>query len=404
MIAVGPRFGSVADSGSPRRCGSSAKPASSQARPEHETRAKEAVLPIRRSSIVLSVIGVVLIVLGVLVRFVVVPVATKLPGSTNLGVTYTGTATLLNSSALQSGDTKHVMAANVPTTVDRRLKVTSIHGDTAIVSDDLTIHAGSQTLPSDHTYALNRTTLEGVTPPAGVSVEPSAGALSSMFPIGPAANNSYRYYDPTTRNFVPISYTGHATRDGRAVNQYTISSAGAVKDPGLLKMLPPSLPKKLIAGLAPLLPAAERAKFTPAILSALPNPIPLSYTGTTSIVAAVDSQTGIPITETISEQVVVNVTAGSQTLSLIPVLALDFHLTPASTIYLANKAKTTGELLTLMKVIVPIVLVVIGVVLLVIAILRRHKPAATPAAARAAADGAPEPQPEGSMLDTGPSR
>jgi uncharacterized membrane protein len=356
-------------------------------------------VPVRRSSIALAVIGIILIVLGVLVRSVVVPVATKLPGSTDLSVTYTGTATLLNSSALQSGDTKNVIATNVPTTVDRQLKVTGIQGDTAIVSDDLTIHAGSQTLPSDHTYALNRTTLEGVTPPVGVSVEPSVGALSSMFPIGPAANSSYRYYDSTTRNIVPIAYTGHATRAGRSVNLYTISSAGAVKDPGLLKMLPPSLPKKLIAGLAPLLPAAERAKFTPAVLSALPNPIPLSYTGTTSIVAAVDSQTGIPITETISEQVVVNVTAGSQTLSLIPVLALDFHLTPASTTYLANKAKTTGELLTLMKLIVPVVLVVIGVVLLVIAILRRHKPAA----ARAAAAG-DAPQPQSSRLDTSPPR
>jgi hypothetical protein len=364
---------------------------------------QEADVPVRRSSIVLAVIGIVVIVLGVLVRFVVVPVATKLPGSTSLSVTYSGTATLLNSSALQSGDTKNVIAADVPVTVDRRLKVTGIYGDTAIVSDDLTIHAGSQTLPSDHTYALNRTTLEGVTPPAGVSVEPSVGALSSMFPIGPAANSSYRYYDSTTRGIVPISYTGHATRDGRSVNLYTISSTGAVKDPGLLKMLPPALPKKLIAGLAPLLPAAERAKFTPAVLAALPNPIPLSYTGTTGIVASVDSQTGIPITETISEQVVVNVTAGSQTLSLIPVLALDFHLTPASTTYLANKAKTTGELLTLMKVIVPVALVVIGVLLLVIAILRRHKPGATPAAARAAADGAPEPQPESSRLDTGPA-
>jgi Porin PorA len=105
-------------------------------------------VPVRRSSIVLAGIGVVLIVLGVLVRFVVVPVATKLPGSTNLGVTYSGTATLLNSSALQSGDTNNVIATNVPTTVDRQLKVTSIRGDTAIVSDDLTIHAGSQTLPA----------------------------------------------------------------------------------------------------------------------------------------------------------------------------------------------------------------------------------------------------------------
>ena len=91
-------------------------------------------------------------------------------------------------------------------------------------------------------------------------------------------------------------------------------------------------------------------------------------------------------------------TAGSQALSLIPVLALDFHLTPASTTYLANKAKTTGGLLTLMKVIVPVVLVVIGVVLLVIAILRRRKPAA----ARAAEGDAPEPQ--SSRLDASPPR
>src|SRR5258707_2637260 len=181
---------------------------------------EEAEVPVRRSSIVLAGIGVVLIVLGVLVRFVVVPVATKLPGSTNLGVTYSGTATLLNSSALQSGDTKNVIATNVPVTVDRQIKVTSIRGDTVIVSDDLTIHAGSQTLPSDHTYALNRSTLEGVTPPAGASVEPSIGALSSMYPIRPAANGSYRYYDSTTRGIVPISYTGHATRDGRTVNVY----------------------------------------------------------------------------------------------------------------------------------------------------------------------------------------
>ena len=357
-------------------------------------------MPVRRSSIILAGIGVVLIVLGVLVRFVVVPVATKLPGSTNLGVTYSGQATLLNSSALQSGDTKNVLVANVPATVDRRVKVTSIHGDTAIVSDDLTIHAGSQTLPSDHTYALDRTTLEGVTPPPGIPAEPSVGALSSTFPIGPEANDSYRFYDSTTRGIVPISYTGHATRDGRSVTVYRIASTGAVKDPGLLKLLPPSLPKKLIASLAPLLPTAVRAKITPATLAALPSPVPLGYTGTTNIVAYVDSQTGVPIDETVSERIVVNVAAGSQTVSMIPVFALGFHVTPASVTYLADKAKTAGELLTLMKVIVPLALVVMGVVLLVIAILRRHKPAAVPAAAHAAHGDAPQPQ--GSGLDASP--
>jgi hypothetical protein len=181
---------------------------------------------------------------------------------------------------------------------------------------------------------------------------------------------------------------------------YRIASAGAVRDPGLLKLLPPSLPKNLIAGLAPVLPAAVRAKITPATLAALPNPVPLSYTGTTNIVAYVDSQTGIAIDETVSEQIVVNVTAGSQTLSLIPVIALDFHVTPASVKYLANKAKSTGELLTLMKLIVPGALVVIGVVLLVIAILRRHKSAVIPAAAQTTHGDTPQPQ--SSRLDASP--
>jgi hypothetical protein len=331
-------------------------------------------VPVRRSSIVLAATGIVLILLAVLIRFVVVPIATKLPGNTNLGITYAGTATLLDAKALQSGDTKHVLAANVPMTVDRRVKVTSTHGDTAIVTDSLTINAGGQALPSAHTYALDRSSLAGAARPAGTSVEPSQGALSSAFPIGPKADNSYRYYDSTSQAIVPITYSGHATRDGRAVNVYKISAVGAVKDPGLLKMLPPALSKQLIAGLAPLLPAAVRATITPATLSALPDPIPLSYTGTTNIVAYVDTQTGIAVDQTISEQVVVNVAAGSQTLSLMPVLVLDFHMTPASAKYLADKAKSAGRLLTLINVIVPLALVVIGVVLAVVAVIRRRKP------------------------------
>ena len=180
-------------------------------------------MSVRRSSIVLAGIGVVLIVLAVLVRFVVVPVATKLPASTNLGVTYSGTATLLNSAALQSGDTKNVIATNVPTTVDRQLKVTSIRGEVAIVSDDLIIHAGSQTLPSDHTYALNRSTLEGITPPAGVSVEPSVGALSSMFPIGRrrAAPTATTTQPPATSSRSPTPGTPPAT-DGRSTGTRSI--------------------------------------------------------------------------------------------------------------------------------------------------------------------------------------
>jgi hypothetical protein len=80
----------------------------------------------------------------------------------------------------------------------------------------------------------------------------------------------------------------------------------------------------------------------------------------------------------------------------------DVQATPASVNYLASKAKTAGELLTLMTVTVPIALGVTGAILLGIAILRRNQPATAPAAARAAAGDAPQPQ--NSRLDASPPR
>jgi hypothetical protein len=139
-------------------------------------------------------------------------------------------------------------------------------------------------------------------------------------------------------------------------------------------MLPSSLPKKLIAGLAPLLPAAVRAKITPATLALLPDPIPLTYTSTTTVTASVDKQTGVPIQEAIVQQIVVNIAIGAQSINLIPVIALNFRIAPDSMRYLAQKAGSAGRLLTLMTVIVPVALIVVGVLLAVIAIVRRRKP------------------------------
>src|SRR5438445_1304860 len=94
-------------------------------------------MSVRRSSIVLSTVVIGLIGLSLVVVFVVVPFATTLPGSTDLTVHYSGTASLLNSAALQSGDVGHAIESNVPTTVDRQVKVVSTHGTTAILNDRL---------------------------------------------------------------------------------------------------------------------------------------------------------------------------------------------------------------------------------------------------------------------------
>ena len=50
-------------------------------------------MAIRRSSLIVGTVGIVLIVAAIVVRFVVVPAVSKLPSNTNLSIQYAGTGT-----------------------------------------------------------------------------------------------------------------------------------------------------------------------------------------------------------------------------------------------------------------------------------------------------------------------
>ncbi|MFF0666795.1 porin PorA family protein [Streptomyces tendae] len=330
----------------------------------------------RRPTILLITVAVALLAAAASVRLVVAPNVTKLPGDTDQTVQYAGEATLLDSKALQSGDTAHALRSGVPVTVDRRIRVTSTHGDTAVLEDTMTVHAGEQSLPSSKTYAIDRGSRKGTSPPASTPTEPSRGALSSAFPPGAAQDDSYTYYDATTRSIVPVHYTGTTRREGRTVNVYEIKVSAPVKDPATLEPLPAALPKNLVASLVPGLDSTTRARFTPAVLSALPDPVPLSYLGQSTLVAYVDQQTGIAIDQTVSRKVIAVTTAGSEParpVPLLPVSALTFGITADSMKELGDKAESAGLKLSLLTVAAPIVLIVVAVLLLVIAFLRRHR-------------------------------
>ncbi|MFF3484336.1 porin PorA family protein [Streptomyces sp. NPDC002701] len=333
----------------------------------------------RRSSIVLSTAAVILVALAAVTRFVIAPNATKLPEDTDQTVHYAGTAAVLDSKALQSGDTAHALRSDVPVTADRRVQVTSVHGDTAVLKDTMTIRLGKQSLPSSTTYALDRRSRQGTAPPASARVEPSLGALSSAFPPDAAQDDSYTYYDSTTRSIVPVRYTGTAKREGRAVNVYKITAAAPVKDPAVLEPLPSVLPKDVVVGMLPALAPETRASLTPAALSALPDLVPLAYQGRSTLVAYIDQQTGIAIDQTVSRKVVATTTVRDKPAPLLPVSALTVTITSASAHDLGDKAASAGLMLTLLKVIAPLALMVTATVLLAIAFIpRRSRPTAFP--------------------------
>ncbi|MEU6537166.1 porin PorA family protein [Streptomyces sp. NPDC047000] len=330
-------------------------------------------MSVRRSSIVLTTIAAVLLALAAVLRFVVAPDATELPGDADQTVHYAGRATVLDGKALQSGDTAHALRSGIPLTVDRRVKVTSTHGGTAVLEDTMTAHVGKQSLPSSQTYAIDRKTRKGTSPPASVSVEPSRGALSAAFPPDAARNDSYTYYDPTTRSIVPVRYTGSAQREGRTVNVYRITVSAPVKDTAVLAPLPSGLPRKLVTALVPGLGAAARARLTPAALSALPDPVPLVYSGRSNLVAYIDRQTGIAIDQTVDRQIVATVAVGGRATPLLPVSALRFRITPGSAAELGDKAASAGLALTLLTVAAPLALTAVAVALLLIAWLLQRR-------------------------------
>ncbi len=205
--------------------------------------------------------------------------------------------------------------------------------------------------------------------------------MSSAFPPDAARDDSYDYYDSTTRSTVPVRYTSSAEREGRSVNVYEIKIDAPVKDPAVLKPLPAALPKALLAGLVPTLDSTARARLTPEALSALPDPVPLTYQGRSTLVAYIDRQTGIAIDQKVDQKIVATTTVDGEPTSLLPVSALAFAVTSESSKDLGDTAASAGLLLTVLSDVTPLVLIVVAALLLVIVFIRARsrKPGSTPA-------------------------
>ncbi|MEZ0109358.1 hypothetical protein ABH920_003372 [Catenulispora sp. EB89] len=97
------------------------------------------------------------------------------------------------------GDLAGAMKSGVPLTLDRHIHVVFTSGNTALVADDQTLTiTGLPSMPDDHLYAVDRTTVQAGPPPAGKTADPASG-IPIGWPVGPSAHHAYRYYDPTTQ-------------------------------------------------------------------------------------------------------------------------------------------------------------------------------------------------------------
>ncbi|WP_165547034.1 porin PorA family protein [Kribbella sindirgiensis] len=326
----------------------------------------------RRSAWILVGFGVLLVVLAALLRFVVAPSATKLPGDTDSTTTYSGKGTVLNAAALQSGDMANAIARDIPVTLDRRVYVSDTDGGTAIVHDDGTLKAGSSSSKDNHTYAVDRTKLTEAETVNGAQVEKHQGLTITM-PVDPkAASDVYMYWDTPTRTAVPVKYVGTEKRGGRDTYHYRATASGALADPAMQQQLPAALPRTLAPALLALLPAETQQLLAP-LVSRLPEQVPLSYTASSTYDVWADAELGAPLDTKINRSVVANVALGSTPIPLLPVLAIDVTADQASVQQAVKDVDAAGLELAWIESWGPLVLLILGVLLGVLGLVVRRR-------------------------------
>ena len=322
-----------------------------------------------RSAVIIAVVGVLALVAAAVVRFVVVPSASKLPNDLNTTQDYAGTYSGLNPAAL-AGGSGDLMLRNIPMTASRQYTVDSTDGNTAVVNQTIERAVGGQASPSATTrYAVDRTDFESAPAPSGATdVVPSKGWIFTL-PLDPQSDATYQLWDGPTGAAYPLTYQGTSTIDGRTVLEYQSVAKGDVVDPAALG-LPTSVTKAQLVTLQPvlagLLPPALLAQL-PGILAQLPDTLPLTYTSDTTATFFADSQIGSPIRSGSTQKISANLALG--TTVAVPFSTIELSTTDTSSQAMADDASSKAGTLNLVGTVLPIGLAILGVVLLLVALL-----------------------------------
>jgi hypothetical protein len=191
--------------------------------------------------------GAALLAAGGAIRFVAAPALVQLPADLDTTVQLTGTTSMLNQSAIQSGDIFHALSLGMPITITNRVWVTATQGETAVVANRSTVTGpgGEVISVTQHSWAVNRKTMEEAPAPPGSSVSPHHGLVVG-FPLTPEPHD-YPYWDFPTQTTVTARYQGERSFDGHQVYVYSVHASGVITDPEILKTVPKTIPLELIA-------------------------------------------------------------------------------------------------------------------------------------------------------------
>lgn len=345
-------------------------------------------MKLTRSSAVLAVIGVLLVVAAAVVRFVVVPSATQLPEDLDVTLEFEGTYNGINPAVLSGGATE-VLAEDVPIVATRTVSAESSEGGSEIVrrTDDRAVGDGEAAV-TEVRFNVDRETAEAGPAPSGAEDVTDAEGLVFTLPVDPRPEDGvYEYWDQYTLSAAPVTFEGEETFGGRDVYRYESVAEGELAAPEALS-LPTSLPKDTLAALAPgldgLVPA-ELLAALPAVLPSLPAEIPIAWTSRTTTFVDADQELGATIAGGSIQEVTGSLDLGITTVD-VPFATIDIYSTDDSISDRGQQVADDSRLLMLVGTLLPIALAVVGVLLVVVALLLARRAARAAAPARAGED------------------
>lgn len=331
-----------------------------------------------RTSAVLAVVGVLLIVAAAVVRFVVVPSVTKLPTDLDVTLEFEGTYDGINPGVL-TGSATEVLAEDVPIVATRNVSAEDAEGDREIVrrTDERTVGEGEAAV-TEVRFDVDRETAEAGPAPDGAEDVTDAEGLVFTLPVGPStADGAYEYWDQNTQQAAPLVFQGEETLGGRDVYRYESVAEGVLADPPALR-LPTFLPKAQLAALAPGLEGVvspELLAALPAVLPSLPTSIPIEWTSRTTTLVVADQELGATIAGG-STQVITGSLDLSVTMVDVPFATIAIESTDDSIEDRGAAVADDSRLLSLVGTVLPIVLLVLGALLVVAALLLARRAAA----------------------------
>ena len=316
----------------------------------------------RKASILASVVGIALVVAAVVIRWGVAPAMVKLPGNTDTTRTYSGTAaTLLNPTAIATGDATHALAHDVPIVATHHDKVLKSHSGSSLVADTKTLTAaGAQLSSSTYNYAVDRKDMGRGSGFNNVAVQ---NGITFNFPIHTGKHDYTGWISDTSRT-TTLKFSGTATRGGEHVYVFkTTAPAAPITDTQQLSTLPKTLPSAQLPALATangisptLLQSAT------AVLSQLPPNVPLAYTYQLDATYYVAPASGV-VVDLVQHDVRSVGISGVSGLPTFPVADFTFTSTPASLKAAASDARDKGNKISLVESTLPLGLGIPGVII-----------------------------------------